>query len=1086
MMTCPSCGSPCRPGIKFCEECGTRLEAACPSCGTPVSPDKKFCGACGTRLIAAEPAAPSVTGDVRYAAPSGYTPPHLAERILKDRAALLGERKQVTVLFADVSGFTSLSERLDPEEVHALMNQAFERMLAQIHRYEGTVNQFLGDGLMALFGAPVAHEDHARRAALAALGMQRALADYRDELLRTRGIEFRVRMGLNTGLVVVGAIGDNLRMDYTAIGDTVNVAARMQQMAEVGQIVLADATRRLIEGFFHLRSLGTATLKNRAEPVPAWELTGIQRGTVQRVLGPLLGREDAMATLERAFAAGRSGRGQAVYVVGEAGMGKSRLLVELRRRVGDEATWLEGRCLSFGQSTPFLPIVDALRQSFGIGDTDGEGEIIERVARGLAVLGERGAELAPPVRYLLSVDPGDPAVLAMDPTARRARIFQALQQLLLLSSHARPIVLVIEDLHWIDSASEEYLKGLIDGLAGAAVLLVLTYRPIYRSPFGEHTYVSRVVLQPLDENDARRLVRATLGVADLPGELAALIARKAEGNPFFLEEIGRALVDTGAVRTEGGRLILARPASTIVVPDRVQDVIAARIDRLGEDQKRTVQVASVIGREFALRLLRRVADAAERVERALAELKSLEFVYEKAAPFDVEYVFKHALTQDVAYESILHARRRELHARIGAAIQELYADRLDERAEELAYHFSRGEVWGEAARCARQAGDRAAALCEDARAVEFYEQALDALGRLPATPETGRLGIDLRLALRAPLWRAGKLDRLLEIFNQAEALASRYGETERLDAVYAFFVQYYWAKAEYGQAITYGERCLETAGVRNDLGLSVTGHYYLGWSYLAMGQHRRALDHFLKIIHDLEGPRETERFGLSGLPYCGACAMGAETLGELGDATGALELIRRGERVASAANHLYSKVPLAVFRGKVLATSGSLAEAITVLESTVAVCREKRFAGQLMRALNFLVDAYVRVGRAGEGIPLIKESIALQEKAGAFVKRSEKICTLAEAYLHMGQLDAAEATAREALGFANRHKERGQEARIWWVLGEIRLARGDREGAARHLGAAQAIAAELGMRPLEERCRMSLSRVSAPDPGFRP
>ena len=293
-MTCSSCGAATRPGARFCEECGARLDADCPACGARVSPGKKFCADCGARVDAgARPDAEPLPGpsrarfspedDPRAAAPAGYTPQHLADRILKDRATLQGERKQVTVFFADVSGFTSLAEALDPEEVHALMNRAFELMLAAVHRYEGTVNQFLGDGLMALFGAPVAHEDHARRAALSALAMQRALAAYREDLKARRGIEFRVRMGLNTGLVVVAAIGDNLRMDYTAVGDTTNVAARMQQMAQPGQVVVADATRRLIEPYFHLTSLGTGQVKNRAEPVTAWELGG-PRG-VERSIG---------------------------------------------------------------------------------------------------------------------------------------------------------------------------------------------------------------------------------------------------------------------------------------------------------------------------------------------------------------------------------------------------------------------------------------------------------------------------------------------------------------------------------------------------------------------------------------------------------------------------------------------------------------------------------------------------------------------------------------------------------------------------------------------------------------------------------
>jgi class 3 adenylate cyclase/tetratricopeptide (TPR) repeat protein len=1113
-MVCPSCAAPSRAGVRFCEECGARLGITCPSCGARVPPGKKFCGECGARLTppaaadsgvasgrapdgagggarpdtppgdprletppaVARPEAPA--GDLRFTTPSGYTPPHLAERILRDRAALRGERKQVTVLFTDVSGFTAMSERIDPEEVHGLMDQAFERMLTEIHRYEGTVNQFLGDGLMALFGAPVAHEDHARRAALAALGMQRALAAYRDELQRARGIDFRVRMGLNTGLVVVGAIGDNLRMDYTAVGDTTNVAARMQQVAEPGQIVLADGTRRLVADYFELSPLGPVVLKNRAEPVRAWALVAAKLGDTLRALGPMLGRDDALGGLTRAFETARSGRGQVVYVVGEAGLGKSRLLLELRRRIASETTWLEGRCLSFGQATAFLPLVGALRQHFGIDDADGEGEVVAKIGRGLEPLGARAPEIGPYVRYVLSVDPGDAAVTTMDPGERRGRILQALQQLVLLMARERPTVLAIEDLHWIDSASEEYLKRLVDGIAGTPVLVILTYRPAYTAPFGERTYVSRVVLQPLEEADARRVVHATLGVEQLPEELARVVARKAEGNPFFLEEIGRALIETGAVRKSNGHLTLVRPASAIVVPDRVQDVIAARIDRLADDQKQTVQVASVIGREFALRLLRRVADATERLEGALAHLKSLEFIYERLAPADVEYVFKHALTQDVAYESILHARRRALHARIGGAIEDLYADRLDERAEELAYHFLRGDVWDKAAHYARLAGDRAAALCVDDKAVEFYERALDALGRLPSTADAGRLGIDIRLALRAPLWRAGRLERLIEIFRDAEALAKQYGETQRLDVVYSFFVQYYWAKGEHDEAIAYGRRCLDIAGARNDLALRVTGLFYLAHAYQALGRFPEALEHVTTLISALEGPREAERFGLSGLPYCGACALGAECLTELGEDGRAMELLRQGERVAEAADHLYSKIPLAVARGWLLVHRRATTDAVAILEPAVAVCREKKFVGQLMRTLTALGQSYSAVGRAGEAVPLLREAIELQEKAGAFVHRALWVRSLAEAYLRAGQIDQAEATAHEALGFAERHRERAHEAWTRWLLGEIDLLRQDRPAATSHFGRAHAIATELGMRPLAEKCQQALTRTA--------
>src|SRR5918996_3024206 len=408
-MHCPACKSAYRPGAKFCEQCGRRLDVACPSCGTPLSAAARFCRECGATVASdAIPAAQSAS-DVRRAAPTVYTPPHLAARILRERGALTGERKQVTVLFADVSGFTSLSERLDPEDVHTLINRAFELMLAEIHAYEGTVNQFLGDGLMALFGAPVAHEDHALRAAHAALGLQRVLARYHDELAQTRGVQFRVRLGLNTGLVVVGAIGDNLRMDYTAVGDTTNTAARMQQLAEPGQVVVAEATARLVEPYFELRQLGTFAVKNREQPVAAAELVRsrphVSRLTARSAhgLSPFVGRDDALAVLERAWAAARSGRGQVALVAGDAGIGKSRLLFELQRRVGGDATWVQGDCISYGQSIPFLPVVDMLKRNFGIDDVDTEASVIAKIGRGCAFLGQEAREVEPLLRYLLSV-----------------------------------------------------------------------------------------------------------------------------------------------------------------------------------------------------------------------------------------------------------------------------------------------------------------------------------------------------------------------------------------------------------------------------------------------------------------------------------------------------------------------------------------------------------------------------------------------------------------------------------------------------------------------------------------------------------
>src|SRR2546422_8128874 len=536
-MQCPRCHAENRESRRFCGECGLSFASTCPSCGFLNEGSEKFCGGCGRSLAAA----PTPT---EFTSPQSYTPKHLAEKILTSKSSLAGERKQVTVLFVDVSGFTSLSERLDPEEVHRLMSRAFDLMLAEVHRYEGTVNQFLGDGIMALFGAPIAHEDHARRAVHAALGIGRALESYQAELA-PRGISFRARQGLNTGLVVVGSIGSDLRMDYTAVGDTTNVAARLQQAGEPGRVTISEATHRLVRGYFETRPIGGISLKGKAEPVVAWEVVAARETRTrleveaERGLTPFVGRERELGLLLDAFDRARSDRGQVTFVVGDAGIGKSRLLLELRRRVGDEAAWQEGHCLSFGRAMAFHPLVDLLRRRFGVEEGDADAAIATKIERGVAGVGEDPGPVAPYLRALLSVDPGDAAVWAMSPAQRRGETFDALRRLLVRAAERRPQVLVIEDLHWMDSASEQFLATLVDSVPALRALLIFTYRPGYANPFGERSYFARIVLAALSIEDSARMAAAVLAVDELPDDLRMLIAGKAEGNPFYVEELRR-------------------------------------------------------------------------------------------------------------------------------------------------------------------------------------------------------------------------------------------------------------------------------------------------------------------------------------------------------------------------------------------------------------------------------------------------------------------------------------------------------------------------------------------------------------------
>src|SRR3989454_8992955 len=608
-------------------------------------------------------------------------------------------------------------------------------MLAEVHRYEGTVNQFLGDGIMALFGAPIAHEDHARRAVHAALGIARALDDYQKELA-PRGITFRARQGLNTGLVVVGSIGGDLRMDYTAVGDTTNVAARLQQIGEPGRVTISDATYRLVHGYFETRKIGDIHLKGKAEPVAAWEVVGEHETRTrlevqsERGLTPFMGRERELTLLFDAFERARAGEGQAVFLVGDAGIGKSRLLLELRRRVGDRAAWQEGHCLSFGGTMAFHPLIDLLRRRFAIEEADGETPIGEKIDRGVSATGADPAPIAPYLRALLSVDPGDAEVRAMSPAQRHGETFEAMRHLLVRAAEGQPQVLVIEDLHWIDSASERFLSTLVDSIPALRVLLIFTYRPGYTNSFGERSYFTRIVPAALSADDSARMAAAVLAADGLPDALWSMIGARAEGNPFYVEELVKSLEGSGVLRRGGGRLALTQPLTALAIPGSLHDLIAARIDRLAEAPKRTLQLAAVIGREFTRRLVDRLAEIRERTGDFLRELTVLELIHERRVFPELAYMFKHALTQDVAYASLLVQRRKELHRLVGLAIEELYTDRLPEHYEVLAHHFSRAQDWGRALDYLLKAAEKATKAFGVRQALHLYGEALEVADRL--------------------------------------------------------------------------------------------------------------------------------------------------------------------------------------------------------------------------------------------------------------------------------------------------------------------------------------------------------------------
>lgn len=643
------------------------------------------------------------------------------------------ERRIVTTMFADISGFTAMAETMDPEAVRDVMNNCFERLVPIIEDYGGKVDKFIGDAIMALFGAPVALENDAERALRAALEMTAAVAQFNTQ----RGTDLGLHFGINTGLIIAGGIGSPGRQEYSVMGDAVNLASRLEDASERGEILVGPDTYRLTAPLFEFERLEPIKVKGKAEPVIIYRLVGEKAIrsrfaiAAERGLTPYVGRERELGLLKSYYERAKNRQGQVVFISGEAGIGKSRLLSEFQRAIRyEEVTWLEGQCISFRQQTPYLPFIAILKHAFGVEEGDNQARIIQRVEESTSSWEGATQATVPYLKFLLNVDPGASDIMAMDPRARRAGIFDGLRALLLQESRQGPLVLVVEDLHWIDEQSEAALMALVDVVATAPVLLLLSYRAGYSHSLGERTYFNRLVLGDLQPEESAALARGVLQVTELPAELGRLIAGKAEGNPFYIEEVIKSWQEAGVLREHNGSYELAQPVEQIQVPDTIQEVILSRIDHLQQDAKAALQLASVIGREFTQQLLGRISGLELQLEQVLEELKLLELIYQRAYFPERAYTFKHALTQAVAYSTLLRERRKALHRGIGAAIEELYRDRLVDQFEVLAYHYTEGEAWEKALDYLVKAGDKAAAAYANQDATSYYTRALEVCDEL--------------------------------------------------------------------------------------------------------------------------------------------------------------------------------------------------------------------------------------------------------------------------------------------------------------------------------------------------------------------
>ena len=929
----------------------------------------------------------------------------------------------MTVLFADLKGSMELLADRDPEEASHLLDPVLERMMEAVHHYEGTVNQVMGDGIMALFGAPLAHEDHALRACYAALRMQERVRRYGDEVQRTHGVPIQIRVGLNSGDVVVRAISSDLHMDYSAVGQTTHLAARMEQMAKPDSVLLTAATLRLVEGHVRVKSLGPVSIKGLGEPVEVLELTGLAatRTRLQvaaaRGLTRFVGRDGELDQLRIALERARAGHGQVVAIVGEPGVGKSRLVWELAHshRTADWVV-LEASSVSYGKATTFLPVIDLLRAYFGVEDRDDPRRMREKLIGKLLALDEGLRPALPALEAVLDLPVEDAAWANVATDQRRRRVIDAVRHVLLRESQAQPLLVIFEDLHWVDGDTQALLDGLVESLPSHRLLLLVNYRPEYRHAWGGKSYYQQIRLDPLGPETAESLLAGLLGSDTTLAPLRSVLIERAQGNPLFLEESVRALAETGVLVGERGTYRLAKAFQVAQMPATVQAILAARIDRLPPEDKALLQTASVIGKDVPLTLLQAITVLPENdLIATLERLQSAEFLYETQLSPDAQYTFKHALTHEVAYASLVGERRRALHAGIVDAIERLYPDRLAEHHDRLVHHSFRGEIWNKALTYLRELGEVASAAEID-----------QVLGLGPESP--------------GQLWWAGEHERAVKAAERDMAVGASFGN--------------------FSMRIVAGCR--------------------LGQAHHALGNYGRAVELFRQTVGSLQGDLVHERFGMTAFASVWARSWLAWSLAECGEFAEGAAVGEEALRIAQSAEHPYSQVQAVFGLGTVYAIQGRADLAIPALEQGLVVARLEKIHFLAPFITGPLGAACAVAGELDRAIAVLEQTVEQAVTMRLVANHALRLVWLGEAYLLAGRPESALDMARRALQAAEERHETGQRAYAHRLLGDI-AARADQpdvpaaESAYREaIGLAEALA----MRPLVAHCHLGLGTLA--------
>jgi len=1042
-MRCPSCNHDNSADALFCDACGAKLESICATCGTTNQPDARFCKKCGTRIATesapAKPAAAPTAPHIRVT-PESNSPENIE-----------GERKTVTALFADIKGSMDLIEDLDPEEARRLLDPALKLMMDAVHRYDGYVAQSTGDGIFALFGAPLAHEDHSQRALYAALKMQEGMRRYSSRLREAGSLPIEARVGVNTGEVVVRSIatGDG-HVEYTPIGHSTSLAARMQTLAPTGSIAITDATRKLCEGYFTFNPLGPTKVKGVSEPIHVYEVTGLGalRTRLQRSAGrgltKFVGREREMSGLKHAAEQARLGHGQIVAVMAEPGVGKSRLFLEFKATSQSGWMVLETFSVSHGKASAYLPVIDLLRNYFGIASDDDERTRREKVTGRVLALDRSLEDTLPYLFSLLGIVEGDDPLEQMDGQARKRRTLEAIKRILLRESLNQPVMVIFEDLHWIDSETQMLLNLLADSIGTAKLLLLVNYRTEYSHQWNSKTYYTQLRLDPLGKESADEMLTALLGDGKDLLPLKRLIIERTEGTPFFMEEMVQVLFEDGVLQ-RNGTVKLAKSMNAVKVPATVQAILASRIDRLPPDEKELLQTLAVIGREFALSLVRRVADGGDDdLERMLAALQIAEFIYEQPATGDIEYTFKHALTQEVAYGSLLIERRKSLHESTAHQIEVLFNSRLEDHYEDLAHHYSRSENSLKALEYLELAAQQAIERSANAEAINHLTAAVRLLNALPDSPQRDRQELALQTMLGPALiaTKGNGAPEVGAVYKRALQLGRQSGEDARLFPVLFGLRSFHLIRGELQPAFELAQQLVSLAESVQDSGLLVEAYLAQGNSLFLFGKLIPALEHFERAIGLYDPQTHHVHAFVYGLDPGVFCLVRIAWLLELlGHSDQASKRMEEALALAHRQSHAFSLAVALVHAPALLDLRREWSAQQQQAEATIAVCREQGFGSILAQATLYRGYALAQQGETEEGIALIREGLDAQLATGACLFRPRFVCYLAEACGTAGRFEEALAAVAEARAIMERTTEYLEEARLHRVEGELILRR---------------------------------------------